>query len=238
MRTLATGTASTKKACQGRDSVRNNALFFLQEPVASKAQSIEQSVTNRIYGRGRGCVFTPGDFLDLGSRASVDLALHRLTKQATIRRITRGLYHYPQTHPLLGEIAPSIEAVAKALAASERAKLQPSGAYAANLLGLSEQVPAKVVFLTSGRARKVKLGKLVIELRPTTPRRVVAAGRTSGLVLAALRYLGKEHITPERIVHLRRTLSAVDRQQVLGDLPSAPAWLHPFLRAIAAEGAP
>jgi hypothetical protein len=128
--------------------------------------------------------------------------------------------------------------VAKALAASEQVKLQTSGAYAANLLGLPDQVPAKVVFLTSGRARKVKLGKLIIELRPTTPRKVAAAGRTSGLVLAALRYLGKNHITSDRITHLRKTLSAEDRRQLLTDLPSAPGWLHPYLRAIAAKASP
>jgi len=206
--------------------------------MAFLSQSIEKSVTSRIYGRGRGGVFTPNDFMDLGSRGSIDQSLHRLTRLGTIRRTARGLYHYPESHPLLGEVAPSIEAVAKALAASEQVKLQPSGAYAANLLGLSEQVPAKVVFLTSGRARKVKLGKLVIELRPTTPRKVAAAGRTSGLVLAALRYLGKPHVTPERIAHLRKTLSATDRRQLLTDLRSAPAWLHPHLRAIAAEGSP
>jgi len=130
---------------------------------------------------------------------------------------------------------PSIEAVAKALASSANVKLQPSGAYAANLLGLSEQVPAKVVFLTSGRARKVKLGKLVIELWPAAPRKMAAAGRTSGLVLAALRYLGKEHITPERIAHLRKILSSEDRKRLLTDLPSAPAWLHSHIRAIAVE---
>ena len=193
---------------------------------------------SRIYGRGKGGVFTPNDFLDLGSRGAVDLSLHRLTKLGTIRRIARGLYYYPESHPLLGEIAPSIEAVAKALAANEQVKLQPSGAYAANLLRLSEQVPAKVVFLTSGRARKVKLGKLVVELRPTTPRKMAAAGRTSGLVLAALRYLGKEHITPERIAHLRKTLSSEDRKRLLTDLPSAPAWLHSHIRAIATENSP
>jgi hypothetical protein len=183
-------------------------------------------------------VFTPNDFLDLGSRGSIDLSLHRLTDAGIIRRIARGLYYYPEKHRLLGEVAPSIEAVAKALAASEQVKLQPSGAYAANLLGLSEQVPAKVVFLTSGRARKVKLGKLIIELRPTTPRKVAAAGRTSGLVLAALRYLGKNHITSDRIAHLRKTLSTEDRRQLLSDLPSAPAWLHTHLRAIAAKESP
>lgn len=202
------------------------------------SQSINKSVTSRIYGRGKGGVFTPTDFLDLGSRDAIDQSLHRLAKQGTVRRIARGLYYYPEHHALLGEVAPPIEAVAKALAASEQAKLQPSGAYAANLLGLSEQVPAKVVFLTSGRARKVKLGKLIIEFRPTTPRKVAAAGRTSGLVLAALQYLGKAHVTQERIDHLRKTLSTEDRRKLLKDLPIAPAWLHPHLRAIAAKESP
>ena len=183
-------------------------------------------------------MFTSNAFLDLGSRGAIDISLHRLTDSGTIRRIARGLYHYPESHKLLGEVAPTIDAVAKALADREKAKLQASGPYAANLLGLSEQVPAKVVFLTSGRARKVKLGKLVIELRPATPRKVAAAGRTSGLVLAALRYLGKPHITKERIAHLRRTLSPDDRRQLLDDLGSAPVWLHPHLRAIAAEKSP
>ncbi len=199
-----------------------------------KTQSIEQSVTNRIYGRGMGCVFTPTDFLDIGSRRSIDLSLHRLTKRGTIRRIARGLYHYPEkNHPLLGELAPSIEAVSKAIAAREQVKLQPSGAYAANLLGLSEQVPAKVVFLTNGPARKVRLGRLVIELRKVAPRHMAAAGRTSGLVIAALRYLGKTNVTTARVERLRQVLSTEDRTRLLADLNHAPAWMHEHLRAIA-----
>lgn len=212
--------------------------FSYKNIVKKLSQSIESSVVSRIYGKGRGSVFTPNDFLDLGSRGSIDLALHRLTDAGTIRRIARGLYHYPESHPLLGEVAPSIDAVAKALAASEQTKLQASGAYAANLLGLSEQVPAKVVFLTNGRARKVKLGKLVIELRPTTQRKVAAARRTGGLVLAALRYFGKNHITPDRITHLRKTLSPEDRKKLLAELPNAPVWMQSHLRAIAATKSP
>jgi len=201
--------------------------------MANNPQSIEKSIASRIYGHGRGSVFTPTEFLDLGSRRAVDLSLHRLAKLGTIRRIARGLYHYPETHPLLGEVAPSIEAVSKALAAHAQVKLQPSGAYAANLLGLSEQVPAKVVFLTNGRARKVKLGRLLIELRQVAPRHMAAAGRTSGLVIAALRYLGKTNITPARIARLHTVLSAADRKRLLADLNHAPAWMHAHLRAIA-----
>ena len=118
--------------------------------MSSKVQSIENLVLSKIYGGGRGSVFTPMRFLELGSRQAVDLALHRLTQQGTIRRIARGLYDYPKTSELVGILPPSPEAIAKALAGPEALRLQPAGAYAANLLGLSEQVPARVVYFTDG----------------------------------------------------------------------------------------
>ena len=149
-------------------------------------------------------VFTPSDFLDLGSRRAVDLALHRLNRRRILRRLARGLYEYPREHPELGILSPDIEKVAKALAGKDRIRLQPAGAYATNLLGLSEQVPARVVFLTDGASRKVKIGRQQIQLRRTTPRNMAAAGRLSGLLMQALRHLGKEHIIPARMEHLKR----------------------------------
>jgi hypothetical protein len=199
------------------------------------AQSIDKSVLNRIYGSKGGAAFTPSDFLDLGSRRAVDLALHRLAKRKTLRRLARGLYEYPRRHPEFGTLSPDINKVAKALAGKDRIRLQPSGAYATNLLGLSEQVPAKVVFLTDGPSRKVKFGRQEIQLRRTTPRNMAATGRLSGLLIQALRHLGKEHITSERIEHLKRTLPIDERRRLLKDLRLAPAWMHPLLRELAGK---
>lgn len=182
-----------------------------------------------------GPVFIPSDFLDLGSRRAVDLALHRLIKAGTLCRLARGLYHYPKVHPTLGRLSPSVEDIAKALAGKDKIRLQPAGAYAANLLRLTEQVPAKVVFLTEGPTRKVRVGRQTIELRHTAPRNTAAAGRTTGLVIAALRELGQEHVTRDRIAHLRTLLPASDRARLLKDLSLAPVWMHPFLRFIAEE---
>ena len=114
-------------------------------------------------------------------------------------------------------------------------RLQPSGAYAANLLGLSEQVPAKVVFLTDGPGRTVTVGPLTVQLRRTTPRNMAAAGRPSGLVIQALRYLGPQHVTTERVARLRRTLTGDDRRALLKDLPLAPTWMHRTLKDLAAS---
>ena len=117
-------------------------------------QTIDSELKSRIYGHGRGSVFTPNDFLDLGGRDAVDKALSRLATRGEVRRLARGLYEYPREHPELGTLSPDIEKVAKALAGKDRLRLQPAGAYATNLLGLSEQVPAKAVFLTDGPSRR------------------------------------------------------------------------------------
>src|SRR5262249_26118283 len=195
--------------------------------------SIDSQILARIYGTGRGTIAVPRRFLDLGNRPAVGVALHRLSKKGVIRRLARGVYLYPETHPVLGDLTPPAETIAKAIASRDHARLQPAGAYAANLLGLSEQVPAKVVFLTDDASRTVQIGRMTIQLRRTTPRNMAAAGRLSGLVIQALRHLGKEHVTPERIAHLKKTLTAHQRQSLLKDLKVAPAWMPPILRDLA-----
>jgi hypothetical protein len=199
-------------------------------------QSIDSRILAAIHGRGRGSVFVPADYLEIGSREAVDLALHRLARRGTIRRLARGVYDFPKEHPVLGPLQPSVDEVAEALAGRDRTRLQPAGAYAANALGLSEQVPAKAVFLTDGPARTVRIGSLTIQLRRTTPKNMAAAGRLSGLLIQALRELGKDHITPERRKHLRRTLPADKRQELIKDLKLAPAWMHPIFRELAEDG--
>lgn len=194
-----------------------------------------EKIHQRIRRKGPGWVFTPGALLDLGTPHMVGMTLLRLARAGDIRRLARGLYDFPKTHPKLGTLSPSIDDIAKALTGKHRIRLQPAGAYAANLLRLSEQVPARVVFLTDGPSRKVRVGNRTIELRHTSPRNMAAAGRTSGLVIAALRELGQHHVTRARIAHLRELLSKSDRTRLLKDLSLAPVWMHPFLRFIAAD---
>ena len=199
-------------------------------------QSIDITIKNRIFSSGRGSLFTPSRFLDLGGRAAVDKVLSRLAAEGTIRRLARGLYDYPKKHPVLGVLQPAPEKVARALAQRDAVQLQPTGAYASNLLGLSEQVPAKIVFLTNGPSRTVKIGRMEIILRQTTPRNVATAGRLSGLLIQAFRHLGKEHITLERIVYLRRKLPPAERAKLIRDLRYAPEWMHSVFRELAREG--
>ena len=200
-------------------------------------QAIESQIVAAIHSRGRGSVFVPADFLDIGSRRAVDVTLHRLTRQGAIRRLARGVYDFPKEHRILGPLTPSAEAVARALAGRDRTRLQQAGAYAANTLGLTEQVPAKMVFLTDGPAKTVKIGPMTIQLRRTTPKNMEAAGRLSGLLIQALRELGQKHITLERREHLKRTIPLAKRKELLKDLRLAPTWMQPIFRELAEETA-
>lgn len=204
-------------------------------PRVASPNSVESQVANRVQRSPSGAVFTPGAFADLGSRAAIDKALQRLAAKGLLRRLSRGLYDKPRHDKLLGDLWPSVDAVVKAVTGKDRIRVQPSGAYAANLLGLSEQVPAKVVLLTDGRSRMLRAGPMQIQLRHTTPRNMAAAGRLSGLAIQAFKHLGPTAMTPERLTLLRRTLPAGERKALKDDLSLAPVWMQPFLRELARQ---
>lgn len=197
--------------------------------------SIDAAISRKVRRAKPGSVFTPALFAGLGGRAAVDKALQRLVARDELRRLSRGLYDKPRQDPLLGILWPSVDAVVAALTGKDKLRLQPTGAYAANLLGLSDQVPARVEFLTDGTSRTVKAGPMQIVLKRTTPRQMAATGRTSGLVIQALRSLGQEHVTPQRLEKLRRSVPAAERRTLLDDLSLAPGWLQPTLRALAVD---
>jgi predicted transcriptional regulator of viral defense system len=198
-------------------------------------ESVERRVASRIRHRARGKCFTPKAFADLGSPEAVRVALHRLEKRGTIRRLTRGLYDFPERDPVIGVLSPTPEEVAKALSERDASRLQPSGAYAANLLGLSEQVPARIVFLTDGPRRHVRIEGQEIALRNTTLRNMATAGRTSGTVIQALRHLGPRRISEETIRQLQRSLLKRDKEQLRSDRIYAPGWMHRIIGAITGE---
>lgn len=199
----------------------------------TKGTSLTEAVRCLIRGKDPGAVVSPADFLALGSRAAVDQALSRLAKDGTLRRLRRGVYYSPHVSELLSiPLSPVPDAIAHALARSHQAKIQVSGAQASNLLGLSEQVPARVVYLTDGATGRMQVDQQTIELRHASPRAMATAGRISGTVIQALRHLGKGNVTPAVVTRLRTAISEPDKKTVRRDLLLAPGWMRPVLTAI------
>lgn len=191
-------------------------------------------IKRRIIGKGRGAVFTPADFLDLGSRASVDQALSRLTDQGVIRRLARGIYDYPKTSPRLGRLSPDPDVVAAAIARKDGRVVQVSPARAANMLGLTTQVPAKAVYLTDGPSRTKQIGAQTIIMRNAAAKNLVGAGKPTGAVFQALRYFGKDGVDASVVARLSRTIDADTRRALVKDALQAPGWMRPVVQQIAA----
>jgi len=187
----------------------------------------------RIIRKGRGSVFTPSDFLTLGSRAAVDKTLSRLAKDGMIRRLTQGVYDYPKISPRIGQLAPNPDDVAKAVAAKDGYVVQVSPAKAANLLGLTTQVPAKSIYLTDGPTRSKSIGRQTIYMRNAAAKNLVAAGKPAGLVFQALRYLGKDGIDQHSLKLLSKYLDDGDRKSLVKNSQYTAGWMRPVVQRIA-----
>jgi hypothetical protein len=178
------------------------------------------------------------DFLDLAARAAVDQALSRLVRQGVIQRVQRGLYELPRMGKLLNKpILQSPDKLVRTWARKNGLRVVPSGAHAANLLGLSTQVPAKIVYYTNGRTQNLTLEPYSIKLLNRGPKTVDLGGRVASLVIQALRHLGKNGVTPEVISHLRSTLSQKDKAKLKRNIRYTAAWMKPVIEQIASEEA-
>ena len=199
-------------------------------------QSSENKILNRIRGTGSGWSFSPRDFLDLGERATIDSALHRLTAKGQVRRVIRGIYDYPQYSELLKQqLSPDIDQVARALARKFRWRIQPSGATALNLLGLSTQVPARAVYLSDGPDKSFKVGNTTLAFEHTALKEAGFKLGESGLIVQALKSLGQERITQEVISKIRTWLPTSLRPRILTDTKTATGWVYSVIQQIAQE---
>ncbi len=195
--------------------------------------TIQDDILDRIRKQGRGKVFTPKDFLDLGSRDAADQSLSRLVKGGEIQRLGRGLYHYPRMNERLGiPLGPDLDEIAEALARQTGSRVVPSGAVAANRLGLSTQVPAKPVYLTDGRTRQVRIGSTTFQIRHAAPKEFPVGCRTSAMVFQALRHLGQAAVDDQVVAQLRRALSAEQRQELLRDARYTTDWIAAVVRQV------
>lgn len=199
-------------------------------------QVIEQNILSRIYGNGRGWAFSRADFADLGPRPTIDSALHRRERESVIRRVIRGIYDYPRySKALRGPVSPDIDQVAHALARKFAWRIQPDGATAQNLLGLSTQVPARAVYLSDGPDRSYTVGKTCLAFEHTALKEAGFKLPESRLIVQALKAYGENRITPKIIALIRKKFDRALRQRILIDTKTATGWVYAAIQEIAKD---
>ena len=170
----------------------------------------------------------------MGTRAAVDQALSRLQRSGQIRRLTRGVYEFPKIHPKIGVLSPSPGAIAKALAERTGSRITVSGAKAANLLGLSTQVPMQNLFWTEGPSRTVRIGNQTVALKHVAASKMIGAGTEAAIIIQAVRSLGKKSVQEIPVHTLAKQLPRPVKRAVKRLASTAPAWSQPVLNEISA----
>lgn len=190
---------------------------------------VENKIAEVLKLHPKGSVLFVDDFLDYGNPESVKKALLRLKEKKTLVRLAHGIYLYPKIDKELGILFPSTEDIALAIARRDKARIVPTGVQALNKLGLSTQVPMKVVYLTDGAARSVKVGKRTITFKNTSPKNLLAQGEISSLVIQALKTIGQSKLTDEIILKIQTLLKKEKIENIMNDAKLTPAWIKKIL---------
>lgn len=196
-----------------------------------------KTIVSRIYGRGRGWAFSQADFADLAGATTVNSTLRRLVEEETIRRVFTGMYDYPRYSELLKQtMAPDVYQVAQALARKFRWEIQPEGASALNLMGVSTQVPAQYLFHSDGPSRDYEIDKTKLQFKRVATKEMKFSHGESAMIVHGLKSLGPDHIDDEVIQTIRDWLPAEKRAKVLRDTRTVTEWVRSALRRICEEG--
>lgn len=191
--------------------------------------SIHQEIADQINAFQPGSILFPTDFRGIGTDDAVRQALSRLTKEGKLDRLAHGIYFLPKLHPTFGKLHPSMEAVAEAVAASEHMRIKPAGAYALNKLGLSTQVPARLVYITDGQARQIKIGKGGVRFKPVSPKKFGMKGPISSLLIQGLEEMNTSQLTPAMEDSIKALLHKETPENLNHDLKLAPARINDFI---------
>ena len=193
-------------------------------------EGIDDKILTKIKKAKKGSLFFTEDFLNYGSAKAVSKVLERLVVKGDISRVARGIYSRLDIDPIIGELKPSTEAIAEAIRKRDKARIMPTGVLALNALGLSTQVPMNVVYLTDGAARKINIGKRKILFKKSAPKNLSAIGKISGLVIQALKEIGKDKITESEIQIILRHLAKEESYRLEHDIRLAPEWIRIIMR--------
>jgi hypothetical protein len=196
-------------------------------------QSSVKQIEICVKSRRRGKIYFTQDFRDCGSYGATRIALMRMVESNILIRLAQGIYYYPKIDRQTGiTLLPSIEDIAETLAKRDKARIVPTGAYAMNKLGLSTQVPMKIVFLTDNVPRKVKVGRTWITFQKAATKNFAYKSYVTMLVSFALSEIGKDKITSQDIAIISQTLLQEDKEKIKKDLPLTPAWIRKIIENI------
>ena len=190
---------------------------------------IEERINNTYSNQ----VFSANDFLDIASNVTVRGTLNRLANENKIKRIINGFYHKVNYNELLDDYeAVSIHELALAIARKYNWNIAPYNSTALNLLGLSTQVPSHYKYISSGRYKEYNIGDTILEFKKVSPGEIANMSIKTATVIQAIKSLGKDNITDDVRLKIRKNLSVKEKEDLLRDAKSTSSWIYEVIRKI------
>lgn len=180
-------------------------------------------VSRWIDAQPEGALIRSLDLEHLVNRDQASRQLARLARHGRLMRVARGVYVAVRASRF-GPVPPPIDKMVQSLASITGRAVVRHGAAAANALGLTTQVPVRQIYLTDGRARKLSLGKQVIEIRHARKWMLVLGDTLAGDVVRALEWLGPD-LAEQAVCKLVGRIGQDDWRVVLGIRHRLPAWM-------------
>lgn len=201
-------------------------------------ESIENKILSSLKKCGRGAVFFADRFARLGNGDRLHKAMEILVKRGEIIRVARGVFCYPKIDKVygLGQISPSVDDIALAIAKRDKARVVPTALHAQNLLGMSQQVVMNYLYLTDGSARMLKLENGVeIKFKHTAPKNLAFTNRLAMLITFALKDYGIDGVTDEHLKRIKELLPNEKKEDIERDYALMPEWIRELIKKCYAE---
>ena len=191
-----------------------------------------KDIHERIAALESGSIIFAADFLDLCTERQAGRVLTELEAKGEIKRLARGIYCKP-TATRFGPLYPDVPKIVEAVAKRDHAQVLPTGHTAANILGLSTQVPMAYSFITSGSSRQLTVDGKIVNLRRAVPRNFVYATRLAALIVQAVKSTGEENIGGEELSALKTAIDrAPDKEAFRNDVPLMPIWIKNIINPL------
>ena len=191
--------------------------------------STNHSVELKICRFKPGQIFLPSDFKELGSSTAIRKALSRLVEQGHVERMGQGIYVIPTNDKVFGKVLPSMEQLAEALAKKDHVKIKPSGQYALNKVGLSTQVPMRLVFLTSGNSKRIQIGKNALIFKSSTAKKLSMKGDITSLLFLGLEELNLQKLSQTQMDRIIELIKQEKPENLKYNLRLAPSKVSDFV---------
>ncbi|WP_434328561.1 DUF6088 family protein [Mycoplasma capricolum subsp. capricolum] len=198
--------------------------------------SYASQIQDRIDSFRSGKVFISNDFLDIASNETIRRTLNKLVNENKIKRIMNGFYYNPEYNELIHEYEMfTVNELAFSIARKYNWEIAPFGIACLNILGLSTQVPAKMIYVSNGKNKTYKIQKREIEFKKVNNKEISNMSLKTKIVIQAIKEIGKNELNQKDINKIQNQLSDTEKQNLLKEAKNTIAWIYEYIKKICKE---